>query len=69
MIQTTPTMSLATAISTFIGRWFRYSQVTDRNQPGIEHGPGLNPADSRPDYGAYNEAFVVHQWASFGPRF
>lgn len=69
MIQTTPTMSLSTTIFALVGRLFRYSQVTDRDQPGFGGGPGLNMEGERPDYGAYNEAFIVHQWASFGPRF
>ena len=68
MIQTTPTMSPSSAIYAAIGRWFRYSRVSDRNQSGIEDGVAPNPVDDRPDYGAYNEAFIVHHWASFGPR-
>ena len=69
MIQTTPTKSLSTDISTLIGRCFRYSRVTDRYQPGIEDAPELNSTVERPDYGAYNEAFIIHHWASFGPRY
>jgi hypothetical protein len=52
-----------------IAKWFRLSQSTDRSEPGIDDDPRLNQADGRPDYGAYNEAFVMQHWASFGPRF
>jgi hypothetical protein len=69
MLQTTPTVSPVTAIFNLFGRWFKYSRVAGRNQPDISDGPGPNSMDERPDYGAYNEAFIVHNWASFGPRF
>jgi hypothetical protein len=52
-----------------ITRWFRYSQTMDRAGPGSDGDLRLNPAGEQPDYGAYNEAFVMHHWASFGPRF
>jgi hypothetical protein len=52
-----------------IGRWFRYSQTTDRTGPDSDRDLRLNPGGEQPDYGAYNEAFVMHHWASFGPRF
>ena len=51
-----------------ISSWFRLSQTRDRAEPGIEENLNLDRSDGRPDYGAYNEAFVIHHWASFGPR-
>ena len=41
-----------------------YALITD-----IDSDPRLNRTHGRPDYGAYNEAFVIQHWASFGPRF
>ena len=52
-----------------ITRWFRYSQTTDRAGPDNDGDLRLHPTGEQPDYGAYNEAFVMHHWASFGPRF
>jgi hypothetical protein len=52
-----------------IARWFGYSQTTDHAGPASDGDLRLNPAGEQPDYGAYNEAFVMHHWASFGPRF
>jgi hypothetical protein len=52
-----------------ISRWFRLSQTRDRAEPGIEEDLNLEPFDRRPDCGAYNEAFVIQNWASFGPHF
>jgi hypothetical protein len=52
-----------------IARWFGYSQTTDRAGPDSDGDLRHNPTGEQPDYGAYNEAFVMHHWASFGPRF
>ena len=52
-----------------IARWFGYSQTTDRAGPDSDGDLRHNPTGEQPDYGAYNEAFVMQHWASFGPRF
>ena len=52
-----------------IARWFGLSQQTDGDETGIDSYPHMNRTDVQPDCGAYNEAFVMQHWASFGPRF
>jgi hypothetical protein len=52
-----------------IAMWFGFSQATDRASPDFDGNSRLNPTGEQLDYGAYNEAFVMHHWASFGPRF
>jgi hypothetical protein len=69
MNQSNPNLIRSNPALASIARWFGYSQTTDRAETDIDSDPRLNRTDGRPDYGAYNEAFVIQHWASFGPRF
>ncbi len=69
MHQTRHTMSPHTSFQAFVGKWFGYSRLSDRDQRESEITPRPRQTSNQPDYGAYNEAFVIHHWASFGTRF
>jgi hypothetical protein len=69
MNQSNPNEIRSKPALTSIARWFRYSQTTDRAGPDSDGDPHMKPTGEQPDYGAYNEAFVIHHWASFGPRY
>jgi hypothetical protein len=69
MNQTSPDTKPSNTALALIASWFGYSQTTDCAGPGSDGDLRLNPAGEQPDYGAYNEAFVMQHWASFGPHF
>jgi hypothetical protein len=69
MNQNNPNLIRSNPALASFARWFGYSQTTDRAESDIDSLPRLSPMGEQPDYGAYNEAFVMQHWASFGPRF
>lgn len=50
-------------------KFFRWSMASDRNIPDIKDDLRLDRHRDRMECGGYNEAFIVQQWASFGPHF
>ncbi len=69
MNQSNPNEIRSNPAIALVARWFGFSQTTDRAESDIDRIPYRNTAGEQPDYGAYNEAFVIQHWASFGPRF
>jgi len=69
MLQTNRNEIRPNSALTLITRWFGLSQSARHSEPGIKSDRRPNPGYEQPDCGAYNEAFVVQHWASFGPRF
>ena len=69
MNQNNPSEIRSNPALVLISRWFGLSQHTDGDETGINSDPRMNRMDGQPDCGAYNEAFVMQHWASFGPRF
>jgi hypothetical protein len=69
MMQTKRDEIRANSALSLITRWFAMSRSARDTEPGIRNAQQLNPGYRQPDCGAYNEAFVMQHWASFGPRF
>ena len=69
MNQTSPDTNPSNTALALIASWFRYSQTSGRIDPKIELESRLSPMGEQADYGDYNEAYVIHHWASFGPRY
>jgi len=69
MNKTSPHTKPSNSALAMISSWFRFSQTSGRINPKIELESRLSQRGEQADYGDYNEAYVIHHWASFGPRY
>ena len=57
---------------TLFGRIIGYLQARRKTDPRPRNeataGRNIDWPVERPDYGGYNEAYVMHHWASFSPN-
>jgi len=69
MNQSSPDTKPSNTTLALVASWFRFSQTSSRIDPEIELESRMCLMGEQADYGAYNEAYVIHHWASFGPRY